>query len=550
VALGLVILLGLVVVSVTLTKVDDARSPLGRVDPRLLDAAGHLRKSNANLLQIGSHLPTAFARPVAERLALASAQQAADSAYRSQFEAYQKVALGFAGEARLQQRVLSLDAQNTKALTALLGVESVTVEALGEVAVLNAQMAATIQELQDHYDTLIAEQVRDARAGQDSARRAMIVSGALALVLTLAAAVWIVHDIRRRWLRDEAQGRRNELESRLQRALEMAESEDDIFATVGVAAQLAEPHLQVEMLVADSSRAHLQQVLTSNMKPAEGCTVGSPLSCPAAVRGQTQVFESSAAIDACPYLRHRDRAACSAMCVPVTIAGRPMGVLHATAGDRRPPQQEAVASFELVARRAGERLSLMRAFARTEMQAQTDPLTSLLNRRSLEASAQELVDNGTRYVVAFTDLDHFKLLNDLHGHDAGDRALKLFAHVLRDNVRPSDIPARYGGEEFVVVLPDCTVPDAVAVMERVRSQLADAVRDAGLPDFTVSVGVAASAVTHTFSQVVEMADGALLGAKAAGRDRVTVVDGPASSVPDDPSGIPGLAASAVDGNSA
>jgi len=180
---------------------------------------------------------------------------------------------------------------------------------------------------------------------------------------------------------------------------------------------------------------------------------------------------------------------------------------------------------------------MLRAFARSEMQAKTDPLTGLLNRRSLEASAQDLVDTGESYVAAYADLDHFKTLNDVHGHDAGDRALRLFARVLRDSVRPSDIPARYGGEEFVVVLPNCGPGDAAVVMERVRSTLAKAIADGAGPEFTVSVGVAESSISSSFSETVEAADNALLQAKATGRDRIVVAGSPAGVVPDDPSSI-------------
>jgi diguanylate cyclase (GGDEF)-like protein len=288
----------------------------------------------------------------------------------------------------------------------------------------------------------------------------------------------------------------------------------------------------VELLVADSSRAHLRRVMSSNVAPSGGCPVATPTSCPAAIQGQSQFFESSSAIDACPYLRNREDAPLSALCVPVTIAGRPMGVLHATSEDGHPPTTGSAAALELIGRRTGERLTLVRAFARSETQAHTDPLTGLLNRRSLEHRVQDLVENGDPYIVAYADLDHFKALNDVHGHDAGDRALRLFAHVLRDSVRPSDIPARYGGEEFVVVLPDCGLDDAEAVLERVRERLATVGRDSQGPEFTVSAGLAASSVTKTFSEVVEAADRALLAAKAAGRDRV-LISGAPIGIPDD-----------------
>jgi len=214
-----------------------------------------------------------------------------------------------------------------------------------------------------------------------------------------------------------------------------------------------------------------------------------------------------------------------------------MGVMHANSPHLEIPSAMSVTTLELISRRAGERLSMLRAFARSEMQAKTDPLTGLLNRRSLEASAQDLVDNGESYVTAYADLDHFKTLNDVHGHDAGDRALRLFARVLRDSVRPSDIPARYGGEEFVVVLPNCGLADAALVMERVRGALAGAIAGGAGPEFTVSVGIAESSITNTFSETVEAADSALLRAKATGRDRVVVAGSPETAVPNDPSSI-------------
>ena len=165
---------------------------------------------------------------------------------------------------------------------------------------------------------------------------------------------------------------------------------------------------------------------------------------------------------------------------------------------------------------------MLRAFSRSETQARTDPLTGLLNRRSLEARIHDLGNTGLPFVVAYGDLDHFKMLNDVHGHDAGDRALRLFARVVRDSVRPIDVPARYGGEEFVIVLPDCSIDNAFTVIERIRSQLRGGLANATVPPFTVSFGVAASEPGLTFSQTLEAADQALLCAKRTGRDRIVI----------------------------
>jgi diguanylate cyclase (GGDEF)-like protein len=222
---------------------------------------------------------------------------------------------------------------------------------------------------------------------------------------------------------------------------------------------------------------------------------------------------------------------CSAVCVPVSIAGKTVGVIHASAPDREPLHAERIADVEVIARRAGERIGMLRAFARSETQARTDQLTGLLNRRSLELQVREITNDNRAYAVAFVDLDEFKQLNDVHGHDSGDRALRLFARILRDNVRPSDIPARFGGDEFVVVLPDCGLDEATVVVERVRSRLDEVLASGDIPPFRASFGISASEGQISFSQALERADKALLDAKAGGRDRVAVSGRPHAEPP-------------------
>jgi diguanylate cyclase (GGDEF)-like protein len=179
-----------------------------------------------------------------------------------------------------------------------------------------------------------------------------------------------------------------------------------------------------------------------------------------------------------------------------------------------------VARLEIVAHKSGDRIGMLRAFSRSETEAHTDQLTGLLNRRSLEEAVHRVTETGRPYSVAYGDLDHFKQLNDTYGHDAGDRALRLFSTVLRDSVRPNDIPARYGGEEFVIILPDCSVADTVQVLERVRENLARAQAVATAAPFTVSFGIAHAEADATFDDVLKVADTALGRAKAEGRDRI------------------------------
>jgi diguanylate cyclase (GGDEF)-like protein len=318
--------------------------------------------------------------------------------------------------------------------------------------------------------------------------------------------------------------RRAQLDSQIQRALEMARNEDESYGVVTSAMRASLPSSQLgEFLVADSSRAHFRQVSGSGPDgEGPGCPVGGPADCPATNSGQTHTFPSSARIDACPWLRDRQDGACSAVCVPVAIAGRTIGVLHVTGEAEWPPAETTVQDLELVARKAGERIGMLRAFVRSETEARTDSLTGLLNRRSLENRVRRLTEQGVPYVVAFADLDNFKALNTAYGHETGDRALRIFSRTLRDSIRPDDIPARWGGEEFVTLLPDCRVEDAVIVAERLRERLAWVVEKGDIPHFTVSMGIAASDDGVPFNDVVAAADAALLEAKAAGRDVVVL----------------------------
>jgi diguanylate cyclase (GGDEF)-like protein len=330
----------------------------------------------------------------------------------------------------------------------------------------------------------------------------------------------------------EIEAGRNELEARLQRGLTMATDEAECFNIVGVA--LRELSLdQTEVLVADSSRAHFHQVVSTTADASLGCGVTTPTQCPAARTGQTQTFVSNQTMDTCPFLRDHPTGACSAVCAPINIAGKAIGVMSATGPLGEVVDPNVVATMELVARKTGERIGAVRMFSKSEIQARTDSLTGLLNRRSVESEASRVLEQGGRYAVAFGDLDHFKRLNDVYGHETGDRALRLFSRVLRDSVRPQDTPARYGGEEFVIILPGCSADDAVQVVERVRERLAEALEGGTTPPFTVSFGVASDDSGIPFADLVGIADAALLTAKAEGRN-CTVVGGASTPNPPTP----------------
>lgn len=162
--------------------------------------------------------------------------------------------------------------------------------------------------------------------------------------------------------------------------------------------------------------------------------------------------------------------------------------------------------------------------------AERDELTQLLNRRGFAARAAAIVEastqRGEQLALVMFDLDHFKALNDNHGHDTGDRLLVETARIIATHVRRDDLVARMGGEEFVVLMPNITTDEALAIAHRVRLALVRVtVDDAhGVPVFcSTSAGIAlAEAGTATWESLYGRADRALYQAKAAGRNRCVV----------------------------
>jgi diguanylate cyclase (GGDEF)-like protein len=165
------------------------------------------------------------------------------------------------------------------------------------------------------------------------------------------------------------------------------------------------------------------------------------------------------------------------------------------------------------------------------LSSSTDYLTGLLNRRAFAATAAAPLANAVRharpFAVVIFDIDHFKVVNDTYGHDAGDAVIAAVALVAKDQFRGGDIVCRYGGEEFAVLAPDCGFEDARTLTERVRRAI-EALR-VPLPDgrsvsVTASFGAVAASGGETASleALVSAADEALYRAKEEGRNRVVI----------------------------
>jgi diguanylate cyclase (GGDEF)-like protein/PAS domain S-box-containing protein len=159
--------------------------------------------------------------------------------------------------------------------------------------------------------------------------------------------------------------------------------------------------------------------------------------------------------------------------------------------------------------------------------AAVDELTGLANRRSFMESGRQEIERARRYgqplSLLMIDADHFKIVNDMHGHAVGDETLRQLARMIRETVREVDIPGRLGGEEFAVLLPNTDLDSAAAFAERLRQTIERGSMELGeqIPPITVSIGVTAYHSTlSSFDELLRIADDALYRAKANGRNCV------------------------------
>ena len=165
--------------------------------------------------------------------------------------------------------------------------------------------------------------------------------------------------------------------------------------------------------------------------------------------------------------------------------------------------------------------------------ATQDFLTGLLNRRETFRRLDEELQRSRRLATPFSvlllDLDHFKQVNDVHGHSAGDLVLQAVAAALRQGVRPYDLCCRYGGEEFLVILPETALEDAAGIAERLRRDIENlkitAAKETAL-QITASIGAAALLGHETIDQLIARADEAMYNAKSTGRNRVCLAEPP------------------------
>ena len=369
-------------------------------------------------------------------------------------------------------------------------------------------------------------------------RNEFLVVGLMLLVLALEALLVFrpmshrirqeTHRLAEAAARHKSDAERHGFGLKLRDAVELADNETDLVDVVALAQETSLETGRVDLLLSD--RDEPGRLLTVLATSTSQCSVDDVEGCPALRRGQSLSFDAPNTLEACPQFRRdardQDRTDLACVCVPLTFLGAGIGVLRTVTEHGEEIDEDHLANLETVARAAGTHLGTLRAFESTRAAADQDPLTGLLNRRGLETELLELGPKQELAVIAI-DLDHFKNVNDTHGHAAGDQVIAEAAMVMTRLCRPTDLVARIGGEEFVVVLPievaaasQDILRGAAAIAERIRVEF-ESITEAGQgPACTASLGLAGPGTD--FDELLKAADEALYESKSGGRNQVTV----------------------------
>ncbi len=393
-----------------------------------------------------------------------------------------------------------------------------------EVALAHA--TALAQDLERLSSQIMVDSQHAARASSDALASwvrwvvAISILGALVLgTVVYRVLIPLNRSIRRsltkleRWtLASERDATRRKLSTQVADGLDAATSEAQAYDVIRRTMRRIAPSLKSELLLADSSMAHMRAEVTHPDNGGPGCAVTSPWSCPAVRHGSTLAFDDSNSIRSCPHLSRRGEP-CSAVCSPLVFMGNPMGVIHTTGAAGETPSRDLVDEMSLIAGEISARLGTLRAFARAEMQAATDVLTGLSNRRASEDRVARLVNGRGKGVVALVEVGGLIQLNNALGKGAGDRAIRTFAEVLRAAVRGTDLCGRWGGAQFILVVDGMSAAATTLRLENIRKKAMEAFEHGGLPGLSICFGLSDTAGVVDTNSMLAVVDGALSSAK-------------------------------------
>ncbi|HET6929340.1 MAG TPA: diguanylate cyclase [Candidatus Acidoferrum sp.] len=288
------------------------------------------------------------------------------------------------------------------------------------------------------------------------------------------------------------------------------------------------------LLVFSASRNVLEAATTwGQSSPPE--RVFAPNDCWALRRGRLHHSNNG---DGAVRCAHLGGSRLPSLCTPLMAHGETLGILclvtepNGSAGAQTTISEFNVRLAVSMAEQAALSFANLKLREKLRYQSVRDPLTGLFNRRYLDESLERELPNAVRknrsLGVIMLDVDRFKKFNDMFGHDAGDTVLRELGDYLAKFIRRGDLACRYGGEEFTLILPECSLEDTRCRAEELRTsfqQLSIKHRDVVLGKVTLSLGIAALPDHGTTAvELLAAADGALLRAKEAGRDRVLIAD--------------------------
>lgn len=305
--------------------------------------------------------------------------------------------------------------------------------------------------------------------------------------------------------------------------LQSAESHEDAGAILEAAATNLLPDFRGGLYIFNNSQDRLD--LAKYWPQGEGCDPAKTLvpgNCWALKRGRAHINDPHAGTLCCKH----NNGIFSTLELPMVARGQVHGLLMlaigGTEGTHRLEEISRIA--QALADSMSLALSNIALQDKLRTQSLRDPLTGLYNRRYMEDALERYLNmaerNESPTSVMMIDLDHFKKLNDTHGHAKGDAVLRDVAAQLVSALRPSDVVSRYGGEELMVILPSCDLDDAMLKAEMLRARVEGLSEQHAAP-ISASFGVACVPETsHGSNDVISTADAALYSAKQAGRNCV------------------------------
>lgn len=320
---------------------------------------------------------------------------------------------------------------------------------------------------------------------------------------------------------------RRKFEAEFDRALDLHDREEDVLSVARAALERVDPERLIEIHLVDPAKPLLSLVTTTFTKAQrpEQTRTWSPWESVAIRQGQSVIYETTDRLDVCQHLQSRIIEPCSAVCIPLSVQGRMLGVLYALGPNQSVPPQRSIEILHHIASRTAIHVALTRTLSK-DGGTSIDHLTGLPDRRAGQARLNELSQSSMNFSIAVCRIDDFLNYSDRFGQNAVERALRKLADTLTRTVRPSDFVCRLGNEDFLVILPLASSAIALRVVERIRETIILTQATKPDPAFSCSFGVANSANTASAEEVMTLAAQALGIAQSEGRNRVKLSTSP------------------------